>query len=275
MNYLFPAEILVASFAGIGLIVGSFLNVLIHRLPLMIVHADHEGTDPAPNLCFPASHCPSCGNHLRWFHNIPVLSYVFLRGKCGFCGVKISARYPLVELLTASVWIACLMGFGESSNPSQLPIQPLVWSVLGSLYIAMVFIDFETMLLPDVLTLGALWVAMLGALLNLSGISIDQSIYGAMSGYLFMRVFIFAGDKFMGRPSMGLGDAKLVAALGGLFGVTALPPILLISSVTGIFIYCILMLRKSTEVEYIPFGPALIAGALAHAMGASHVLHLI
>jgi leader peptidase (prepilin peptidase)/N-methyltransferase len=212
---------------------------------------------------------------LRWFHNIPVLSYVFLRGKCGFCGVKISARYPLVELLTASVWIACLMGFGELSNPSQLPIQPLVWSVLGSLYIAMVFIDFETMLLPDVLTLGALWVAMLGALLNLSGISIDQSIYGAMSGYLFMRVFIFAGDKFMGRPSMGLGDAKLVAALGALFGVTALPSILLMSSVTGIVIYCILMLRKSTEGEYIPFGPALIAGALAHAMGASHALHLI
>lgn len=275
MTYHFPAELLLATFAGLGLIVGSFLNVLIHRLPLMIVHEEQENTEPAPNLCFPGSRCPSCGNDLRWFHNIPVLSYVVLRGKCGFCGVHISARYPIVELLTAGVWIVCLLAFGDLADPSQLPLKPFVWSFLASLYIAMVFIDLETMLLPDGLTLGALWLAMLAALSGLTGISIDQSIYGAVGGYLFMRAFIHAGDRLMRRPSMGLGDAKLVAALGALFGLTALPPILLLSSFAGILIYCILKLRNSIEDGYVPFGPALIAAGIAHAMGASQAIHLI
>lgn len=272
MTWYVPAEFTIAIFLGLGLIVGSFLNVVIHRMPLMILH---EGDEPGPNLCVPGSHCPSCGNALRWYHNIPVLSYLVLRGKCGWCSAPISMRYPMVEVLTAAVWLICLFAFGDLASAQQAPLKPLLWAVIASMFIAMVFIDAETMLLPDQLTIGVLWLGLLAALWGLSGVSISQAIYGAAAGYIFMRAFIFAGDTLMRQPSMGQGDAKLVAGLGALFGPVALPPILLLASLSGLGIYLVLKLRGKIGHGYVPFGPSLIFGALAHAMGASAFLRLI
>jgi leader peptidase (prepilin peptidase)/N-methyltransferase len=268
MNVLFTPEMLIFIFSVVGLIVGSFLNVVIYRLPLMIMH---EGPEPGPNLCFPGSHCPSCGNALRWYHNVPVLSYALLRGKCGWCKTKISARYPLVEALTALVWVGCLFFFGSFEAPHELPLVPLFWAVMGSMFIAMVFIDMETMLLPDALTLSAMWLAIFASLWTISGVTVESSLYGAAGGYLFMRGFIWVGDKVMGRPSMGQGDAKLVAVLGALFGPAALPSILLLASLSGIAIYMCLRWRNAIADGYAPFGPSLIAGGVAHALGASAI----
>lgn len=264
----FPPELMIVIFAGLGLIVGSFLNVVIHRLPMMILH---EGDDPAPNLMLPASHCPACGNELRWYHNIPVISYLFLFGKCGWCNTTISFRYPAVEVMTAVFWVGVLFAVGDLSHAMAFPLKALLWAVLASLFIAMFFIDAETMLLPDSLTLGVLWLGLLGASWGLTDLSVAQSVHGAAAGYLFMRAFIFCGDYALKKPCMGQGDAKLVAALGALFGTGALPLVLLMASAFGILIYVILKWRRSIEDGYAPFGPALILGGLAYALGVSQL----
>lgn len=272
MTLLYTPELLIAFFVGCGLIVGSFLNVVIHRLPLMVMY---DGEGPEPNLALPASHCPSCLNPLRWYHNIPLLSYIYLRGKCGWCGVKISWRYPLVEMLTAVVWITCLCIFGDLDNAHSAPLKALFWSLYASIFIAMVFIDFETMLLPDSLTLSAVWLSVLAALWGFSEVSTETAVYGAVIGYLFMRLFIFAGDKALGRQSMGMGDAKLVAAIGALVGASALPAVLIVASGSGIILFLLAKTRSKLQEGYLPFGPSLVIGGLAHVVGLTNYLHLV
>ncbi len=270
----FPVDTLFALGAAItGLIVGSFLNVVIHRLPRMLEAqwaaqaAEFTGNPieekPPFNLWVPASRCPACGMPLRAWHNIPLVSYLLLRGRCAYCTQSISARYPLVEAITSllSWWVATHFGWGWQGASALL----LVWTL-----IAAAAIDAETTLLPDTLTLPLLW---LGLLLNLRGVfaPIPDAVIGACVGYLSLWSIYWAFKLTTGREGMGYGDFKLLAALGAWMGWKMLLPIMLLSSLTGavVGIGLILLARRGRNVP-IPFGPYLaIAGFLALLYGPS------
>ena len=265
----YPASIVV--FAGVlGLMVGSFLNVVIHRLPLMMQkdwqsecrillsdelkqpHHENE-TTPAYNLVIPRSACPKCGHQITALENIPVISWLVLKGKCSECANPISPRYPGVELLTGlmSVAVALVVPFGW---PLMLALT-LTWFL-----VAMTFIDFDTMLLPDQLTLPLLW---LGLLANCFGTFTDlqSAVLGAAAGYLSLWSIYWAFKLLTGKEGMGYGDFKLLAALGAWFGWVSLPVIILLSSFVGAIAGIALMvLAKNGRGQAIPFGPYL-AGA--------------
>ena len=264
----FPVDTLFALAATVtGLIVGSFLNVVIHRLPRMLEAqwaaqaAEFTGNPieekPAFNLWVPASRCPACGTPIRIRHNIPLISYLFLRGRCAHCAQPISARYPLVEALTGllSWWVAAHFGWGWQGASALA----LVWTL-----IAAAVIDAETTLLPDTLTLPLLWA---GLLLNLHGVfaPLPEAVIGAGAGYLSLWSIYWAFKLVTGREGMGYGDFKLLAALGAWMGWKMLLPIMLMSSLTGAVagIGLILLARRGRHVP-IPFGPYLaVAGFFA------------
>jgi leader peptidase (prepilin peptidase)/N-methyltransferase len=246
-----------------GLSVGSFLNVVAYRLPVMLERgwrADAREAlelEPAPlaeafNLMVPRSRCPQCDTQISAWQNVPVFSWLVLRGRCAACDARISARYPAVEVLTALVSLTVVAVFGYTWDA--------VFALLFSwLLIAMALIDFDTRLLPDNLTLPLLW---LGLLFNLRGgfVDLPSAVIGAAAGYLILWS-IYWGFKLLTRKEgMGYGDFKLLAALGAWLGWQALPMVILISSVVGILLGgTVLLLRKSREP--IPFGPFLaIAG---------------
>lgn len=251
----------------LGLAVGSFLNVVIHRLPRMMEAqwaaqaAEIEGRAPpateAYNLLRPGSRCPACAAPITPLHNIPVLSYLALRGRCAHCAVAISPRYPLVEALTAalSAWTALHFGWG----PAGVAALVLVWFL-----VALSFIDADTTLLPDSMTLPLLWM---GLLLNLQGVfaPLADAVIGACAGYLSLWLVYWAFRLATGREGMGYGDFKLLAALGAWLGWKMLLPIVLLSSLTGavLGIALILLARRGRNVP-MPFGPYLaIAGFLS------------
>ena len=256
----------------LGLVVGSFLNVVIHRLPKMMerqwerecaefVGEEFRGeelheTKPY-SLAFPGSHCPSCGAEITAFQNIPVLSYLFLRGRCANCGVAISVRYPLVELLTAAIWILCGLSFGVSNA---LAAAMLLTGVL----IALTAIDLDHQLLPDSLTLPLLWV---GLLINIDAtfVSLESAVLGAVFGYLCLWSVYWLFKIITGKEGMGYGDFKLLAALGAWFGLSALPTIVLLSSLVGAVIGIALIVtgRQRRETP-MPFGPFLAGAGLIH-----------
>jgi leader peptidase (prepilin peptidase)/N-methyltransferase len=253
-------------FAGIlGLLVGSFLNVVIYRLPKMMERewneqcAELNGKTPEPapsyNLLVPRSACPHCGHAISAAENIPVLSYLFLRGKCAGCRVAISSRYPIVEAISGilSAYAAWHFGFGLAG----LAAIVFVWAM-----IALTFIDFDTQLLPDNITLPLLW---LGLLLNLNGAytSLPNAVIGAIVGYLTLWSVYWLFKLTTGKEGMGFGDFKLLAAIGAWLGWTLLPLVILLSSLVGaVFGIALIVFAKHGRNIPIPFGPYLAGGGL-------------
>ncbi|CAD7558141.1 MULTISPECIES: prepilin peptidase [Aeromonas] len=252
-----------------SLMIGSFLNVVIHRLPIMLERewqAEYLGyfnpeTQPQQeeryNLMVPRSACPHCGHAITAMENIPLLSWLWLKGRCRECQAPISARYPLVELLTALLSLVVAATF------------PPGWGLLAALLltwvlVALTFIDLDKMLLPDQLTLPLLWG---GLLFNLAGgfAPLADAVIGAMAGYLVLWSLYWAFKLLTGKEGMGYGDFKLLAALGAWLGWQALPIVLLLSSLVGAFIGIgLILLRNHHQNKPIPFGPYLaIAGWIA------------
>jgi len=258
--------------AVVGLCIGSFLNVVIHRLPRMLERGwreqcaelsgeTAESSVPAPryNLLVPRSQCPACGHRIGALENIPVVSYLFLRGHCRACNAAISARYPIVEMLTAGLTVAAIVRFGLT--PAGIAASVFLWTL-----VALTFIDFDTQLLPDNLTLPLLWA---GLFANIYGatplVSLRDAVIGAIAGYLVLWLIYWAFKLIRGKEGMGYGDFKLLAALGAWLGWQMLPLIVLLSSVVGAAIGISLVAFKGRDHQIpLAFGPYLaIAGAIA------------
>lgn len=258
-----------------SLMIGSFLNVVIHRLPIMLErdwqaeyhsYFDNEpaAVPTAPyNLMVPRSCCPHCDHPIGALENIPLLSWLWLKGRCRACKTPISARYPLVELLTAllSVAVAATLPPGWGT----LAALALTWTL-----VALTFIDLDKMLLPDQLTLPLLWAGLLFSLLG-GFASLADAVIGAMVGYLVLWTLYWAFKLLTGKEGMGYGDFKLLAALGAWLGWQALPIVLLLSSLVGAVIGIgLILLRNHHQGKPIPFGPYLaIAGWIALLWGDS------
>ncbi len=269
-EYLAANPPVLLTFAGLlGLVVGSFLNVVIFRLPKMMErdwrdqcaeildHGTPTDKRPAYNLVVPRSRCPSCGHQVAALENVPVLSFVMLKGRCAECGWRIPWRYPGVELLSAvlSVLVVWRFGLGAESAGALL----LTWALL-----ALSFIDFDTQFLPDSITLPFLW---LGLAFNLNGTfaSIEASVLGAIAGYLVLWSVYHLFRLVTGKEGMGYGDFKLLAMLGAWLGWSALPLIILLSSLVGAVIGVTMIAMRGHDKNIpIPFGPYLaIAGWIA------------
>jgi leader peptidase (prepilin peptidase)/N-methyltransferase len=268
--YLFapPASVIPTVFAGVlGLLIGSFLNVVIHRVPRMMQresdnYVAHESGKPLPhtdryNLMVPRSACPHCGHRITALENIPVFSYLVLRGKCAECKAPISARYPAVELLTGALSAFLVWRFGSG-------LAGLATLLFAWLLIAMTFIDADTQLLPDDLTLPLLWC---GLLVNLNGtfVPLSDAVIGAAAGYLVLWSVYWLFKLATGKEGMGYGDFKLLAALGAWLGWKMLPVIILLSSLVGAVVgIALIVFAKHGRNNPIPFGPYLaVAGMIA------------
>jgi leader peptidase (prepilin peptidase)/N-methyltransferase len=261
--------LLFVTVAVVGLCVGSFLNVVIHRLPKMLERswraecAELSGASvpdqPAYNLIVPRSQCPACGHRIGALQNIPVVSYLVLRGRCAACNAPISARYPTVELLTATLTVAAVVKFG--ATPAALAACVLLWMLT-----ALTFIDVDTQLLPDNLTLPLLWAGLLANLLGaVPEVSLRDAVIGAIAGYLTLWVVYWLFKLIRGKEGMGYGDFKLLAALGAWLGWKALPLIILMASAVGAIIGIGLVVFKGRDHQVpLAFGPYLaVAGAIA------------
>ena len=270
-----------AALAGVfGLLVGSFLNVVIYRLPKMLERqwadecAELAGKEPAPaepfNLVAPRSRCRQCGHLIRWYENIPVLSWLALRGKCSSCGTRIGMRYPLVELATAVLFAWCVWTWGVTPSG-------IAWCGFCAAVLALALIDWDTTLLPDVITLPLLWAGLILAALRWTPLPLPQALWGAVAGYLSLWAVTQAFKLATGRVGMGNGDFKLFAALGAWFGWQALIPIVLMASVIGAVIGIALKFASQLrEGGYVPFGPFLAgAGLTALLFGPSAILQVL
>lgn len=249
-----------------GLIVGSFLNVVILRLPqIMEIQWKSDAAEylelPPPeskpfSIAFPASHCPKCLTPLRWWHNIPLFSFLLLRGKCAHCQAPISWQYPLVELFAALLALWAGAHFGAS-------LTGIAAIAAGWTLLCLTVIDQQTQLLPDVIVYPLLWV---GLLLNVSEtfVPLEHAVIGAAAGYLSLWTVYQVFLKITGKHGMGFGDFKLLAALGAWMGWQSLPWIILLSSVVGLLFAVALMLTgRMQRNQAMPFGPYLaIAGWL-------------
>ncbi|MES2563560.1 MAG: A24 family peptidase [Pseudomonadota bacterium] len=259
---------LIATYVALGLCVGSFLNVVIHRLPRMMENrwraecAELNEVDaakgPPPeryNLIVPGSSCPACGHHIRALDNIPVLSYLVLRGQCSACRTRISPRYPLIEVLTGALsgYAAWRLGFTFAALGALL----FIWAM-----IALAFIDMDTFYLPDDITLPLIWA---GLLFNLAGgfVDLPSAVVGAAAGYLALWVVFWIFKLTTGKEGMGYGDFKLLAAIGAWLGWKILPLVILLSSFVGaiVGVLLIVLARRGRNVP-IPFGPYLAAAGL-------------
>lgn len=251
----------------LGLLVGSFLNVVIHRLPIMMERqwqqdAAEALNAPAPagsteplNLALPASRCPSCGHVIRWYENLPIISWLVLRGKCSACRTPISWRYPFIELLTGVLFAACSWRFG--ATPAAL-----MWCAMLAVLLAAAAIDWDTTLLPDSMTLPLLWAGMVAAGLGWN-IPLKDALWGAVSGYLSLWSVYWLFKLTTGKEGMGFGDFKLLAALGAWLGWTMVLPIILLSSIVGALVGIGLKLTGGLrEGRYVPFGPFLAGAGL-------------
>ena len=266
----------VAVVAGIvGLCVGSFVNVVIHRLPKMLDRgwraqcAELAGESvaelPRYNLVTPRSQCPSCGHPISALENVPVLSYLVLRGRCSACKAWISARYPLVELLTGALTVAAALRF--QGVPAIAAASLLLWTL-----VALTFIDFDTQLLPDSVTLPLLWAGLIvNAAGILPGVTLRDAVIGAVAGYLALWIVYWLFKLIRGKEGMGYGDFKLLAALGAWMGCQLLLPIVLLSSLVGAAVGIGLVVFKGRDHQIpLAFGPFLaIAGAIALFFGRS------
>lgn len=255
-----------AVIAGLlGLMMGSFLNVVIHRLPRMMERdwqaqcAELRGEtapESAPfNLVLPRSACPACGHAIAWYENIPLLSYALLRGRCSACGAAISPRYPLVELISGLLTCYAAWQFGFSWQAAAVFM--LIWAL-----VALAFIDLDTQYLPDDITMPLLW---LGLLVNVRGLfaPLEAAVIGAVAGYLALWLVYHGFRMLTGKEGMGFGDFKLLAALGAWFGWTLLPLVILLSSLIGAVVgIAMIVLAGHDRAKPIPFGPYLVLAGL-------------
>jgi leader peptidase (prepilin peptidase) / N-methyltransferase len=265
-----------------GLLIGSFLNVVIHRLPKMMETgwkrelAEYAGQpDPTTdqlNLLTPASRCPACGHRIRWFENIPVLSFLFLKGKCSECGHGIGWRYPLVEVVTAALAWYCTQRFGLNWGA-------LAWFGFCAALLCLALIDWDTTFLPDDITLPLLWAGLIVAALGLNPLVQDwqHALWGCVIGYLSLWSIYWVFKLATGKEGMGYGDFKLFAALGAWFGWHGLIPIILMASVVGVIVGLALKFSgRLREGGYVPFGPFLVAaGFLTLALGSDNILRVL
>jgi leader peptidase (prepilin peptidase)/N-methyltransferase len=284
-----------AALGVLGLLIGSFLNVVIFRLPLVLERqwwadtaryqlgdalswqrafgvavarppaianaaetVEQALTKLSPlSIVRPRSRCPACGHVLRWHENIPLIGWLLLKGRCAACGAKISARYPIVELVTGLLFAACGLAFGASPAT-------LAWCAAIALLIAMAFIDLDTQLLPDVLTLPLIGLGIVAAAAGWSGVSLSASAIGAVAGYASLWGVSWLYKQLRGVEGMAEGDFKLLAGLGALLGWQALLPTILLASAVGAVVGIALILFKGHRKEVpIPFGPYLVGGGLA------------
>jgi leader peptidase (prepilin peptidase)/N-methyltransferase len=263
----------------IGLLIGSFLNVVIHRLPIMLERGWQaqareilaaEGTaaaGPEPteiyNLIAPRSGCPGCGAPIKAWQNIPVLSYLLLKGKCAACGVAISMRYPLVEAITAALSALVAWHFGYSLETVAALI--LTWAL-----IVLTVIDLDHQLLPDSITLPLLWLGILFALLGTTFTDLNSAVIGAIAGYLILWSIFHLFKLVTGKEGMGYGDFKLLGALGAWLGWQMLPVIIILSAAVGAITGISMILVGGRDSQRpIPFGPFLAAaGFIALLWGA-------
>jgi leader peptidase (prepilin peptidase) / N-methyltransferase len=295
--------------ALLGLCIGSFLNVVIHRLPLMMERQwwaevaghlsdgdawrrvfatkeaaaqptqDHQRTAKSLvqsveglaelSVVRPRSRCPSCGHVLRWYENIPVLSWLFLKARCSACGVHISARYPLIELATALLFGAVAWRIGTQPTV-------LAWCAFAACLVALAMIDWDTTLLPDSLTLPLLWGGLVAAALGWT-LPLSSALWGAVAGYLSLWSVYQLFKLTTGKEGMGHGDFKLLAALGAWLGWQMLVPIILAASVIGAVVGIAMKFGgQLREGRYVPFGPFLAGAGLAvMLLGAPRVLEWI
>ena len=260
----------------LGMLIGSFLNVVIHRLPRMMERqwaaecrqygqdagllssaALTEADNEPLSLSKPRSRCPSCGHAIRWYENIPVLSYLALRGRCAGCGTRISPRYPLVELATGALFYACALRWGWSLTTA-------AWCGFSAALVTLACIDWDTTLLPDDITLPLLWAGLLAAVLRWIEVQPVDAVIGAAAGYLSLWSVYWGFKLATGKEGMGYGDFKLFAALGAWFGWQALVPIILLASVIGAIVGIAMKLGSTLrEGKYVPFGPFLVGGGMA------------
>jgi leader peptidase (prepilin peptidase)/N-methyltransferase len=281
-----------AALGVLGLLIGSFLNVVIYRLPVLlerqwwgdVAHqlgdaeshqrvfgsAPAEPTGqaagllakaiealPAFSLAKPRSRCPSCGHQIRWYENIPVLSWLVLRGKCSACSARISARYPFIELLTGVLFAAAAWRFGPQWST-------LAWCFFVAVLVALTWIDWDTTVLPDGLTLPLLWAGLIAAALGLTGVALADATWGAVAGYLSLWLVYQFFKLATGKEGMGFGDFKLLAALGAWLGWQALLPIILASSILGAVVGIGMKVSGALrEGRYVPFGPFLAGAGVA------------
>jgi leader peptidase (prepilin peptidase)/N-methyltransferase len=275
----------------LGLLVGSFLNVVVHRMPLMLERqwwADVAGhladaasfervfgrKPPAPvdqvakaldgslqalpalGLARPASRCPACGHRIRWYENVPLVSWLALRARCSACGTRISARYPLVELLTGVLFAA--VGWRIGAQPLAL-----MWCAVVAVLLALAAIDWDTTVLPDALTLPLLWAALVASALGWS-LPLPEAVWGAVVGYLSLWSVYWLFKLATGKEGMGYGDFKLLAALGAWLSWQAILPIVLAASVLGAIVGLVLKATGGLrEGRFVPFGPFLAGGGVA------------
>ena len=251
--------------ALLGLCIGSFLNVVIHRLPLMLERGwklesaellDVKIEAPAPiTLSTPRSRCPSCGHAIAWHENIPLVSWLRLRGRCSACKTPISARYPFIELLTAALFGAIAWRAGP--QPAAL-----LWCGFAAVLVALAAIDWDTTLLPDGLTLPLLWAGLIAAALGWT-IPLSTALWGAVAGYLSLWAVYWLFKLTTGKEGMGFGDFKLLAALGAWLGATMILPIVLGASVIGAVVGIGMKASGALrEGRFVPFGPFLAGSGL-------------
>jgi leader peptidase (prepilin peptidase)/N-methyltransferase len=276
----------------LGLCIGSFLNVVVHRLPVMM-ERDHwieaamqlvdtpawrrvfgseqpraelapafkaleSEVDALPSLGIarPRSRCPSCGHAIRWHENIPVIGWLMLRGRCAACGTPIGMRYPAVELATGLMF--ALLGWRLGAQWTTL-----LWCAVAAVLFALALIDWDTTYLPDALTLPLTWAGLIASALGTSGLTLSQSLWGAVAGYLSLWSVYWVFKLATGKEGMGHGDFKLLAALGAWLGPSMIVPILLLASIVGAAVGIGMKVSGSLrEGRYVPFGPFLVGGGL-------------
>lgn len=273
-----PDVSLIVMGAGVlGLLIGSFLNVVIHRYPKMLEQqwaaevASYQGQEPSKgqtyNLMTPRSACPHCGHQIRWYENIPVLSFLALRAKCASCGAGISWRYPLIELANAVLFAWCAWRWGLTPSAG-------AWAVFGAILLTMAAIDWDTTLLPDDLTLPLVWLGLCVSALGWIQLPLEQALWGAVVGYMSLWSIYWLFKLATGKEGMGYGDFKLFAALGAWLGWHALPAVILMAAMIGSVVGIAMKFSQTLrEGRYVPFGPFLaLGGFTALVFGADRML---
>jgi leader peptidase (prepilin peptidase)/N-methyltransferase len=265
----------------LGLLIGSFLNVVIYRLPKMMERQWAEecagmagkslDSTEAFNLVVPRSRCSSCGHLIRWYENIPVVSYLLLRGKCSACGMRYGLRYPVVEAAVGALFYFCVWRWGWSPTA-------LAWCGFSAALLVLALIDWDTTLLPDDITLPLLWAGLVVAALGWNPpVALSTALWGAVAGYLSLWGVYWAFKLVTGKEGMGFGDFKLFAALGAWFGWPALVPMILMASVIGAVTGIAMKFSSGLrEGGYVPFGPFLAgAGFTALFFGPQAILQFV
>jgi leader peptidase (prepilin peptidase)/N-methyltransferase len=255
-----------------GAVIGSFLNVCVHRMPL------------EQSIVTPPSHCPHCNAHIRWTDNIPLVSYIMLRGKCRHCGAKITPRYFLVELLTAVLFLLMWLKLTEWDHPPVHGIYllkgPIYWMVIAGLIVA-TFIDFEHYIIPNEITFGGLIIGLLLSAVypplmdaDTVKLSLLRSVLGAVVGGLSLLTVAVVGEMIFRKEAMGMGDVKLLAAIGAFFGWQSALFTILVSSLLGGVVGLVLIVgrRKGWESR-IPYGPYIAFGAMLWMFCGHEIIH--